>query len=86
MKIKELITDPVTRQLSHTKLWANIGMAAMTFVFIRMGIDGSMTEGMMLVYGGIFGVSAGASKFLSLKMGHKAEECDDKPSEKPKDK
>lgn len=82
MKILDLITDSTTGQISHTKLWQNIGMLALTVVFIKMGFAGGMTDMVMLVYGSIVAGSATASKFLSMKMGQKPPAISEKTEDK----
>lgn len=43
--LKDLVRSPVDPQkASHTKLWSNIGMAAMTAVFLYWGFKGILTE------------------------------------------
>lgn len=76
MRILDIITDSTTGQLSHSKIWNNIGMLALTVVFLKIGWTGIITEGIMLVYGSIVAGSAVASKFLSMKMGQKPESQD----------
>ena len=66
MNWKELITDP-NGTLSHTKIWSNIGMAAITITFIV----GSYTHGpsteLMLTYGSIVVAGRISSKYLDTK-------------------
>ncbi|MBI5816701.1 MAG: hypothetical protein HZB29_13950 [Nitrospinae bacterium] len=69
MPIKDLVTDPGTGQMSHTKLWANIAYASSTGAFVYTVIIGSATADIWLIYLGIVGASATASKFLSLRYG-----------------
>lgn len=69
MKINDLITDVGTGQMSHTKLWANVAYAASTAWLSGMAFNGDLGADLLLIYLGIVGASATASKFLSLKYG-----------------
>lgn len=52
MKLSSLISNPVTGEISHTKVWANIACAAATVKFIL--IDNPPTE-IWLAYLGMVG-------------------------------
>lgn len=69
LKMKDLVTDHATGGMSHTKVWANIAYAAATVAFLYDVYDGGADDMIWLVYLGSVGVSATASKFLSLKYG-----------------
>lgn len=77
MDAKELITDAGTGLLSHTKLWQNIAYLTATGAFIYMAYAGTASAEIWLVYLGVIGASATASKFLSMRYGVKCDE--DKP-------
>lgn len=47
-----LIANPVTNQISHTKLWANIAGATMTYKFATVA---DAPEWLWLAYGGMIG-------------------------------
>ena len=65
----ELITDPTTGRLSHSRLWSNIGSGAATVVFVQIGWSGTVSgEIFGLFLAGICGHAA-VSKLLSLKYG-----------------
>jgi len=68
---RQFITDAGTGQLSHTKLWANIAYASATGAFLYAVYAGTATADIWLVYLGVVGASATASKYLSLKFGSK---------------
>lgn len=73
MKCRDLITDIGTGQMSHTKLWANVAYAASTVWLSGIAFSGDLTADLLLIYLGIVGASATASKFLSLKYGDKSD-------------
>ena len=51
--LRDLVTDERTGRLRETKLWSNIGKAAMTFAFILVTVRGAGTEWLWLMYGGV---------------------------------
>lgn len=68
--LKGLITsraDP--DKLSHTKLWSNIGMAAMTANFIYMGVYNNLTEWYAWIYATVVVAPSLASKLIALRWG-----------------
>lgn len=71
MKLSDLVRDPGTGMLSHTKLWANVGYAVLSWAFVADALQGHLTDMKMLVFGGVFGLSATASKWLSMRFGGK---------------
>lgn len=73
MKCRDLITDIGTGQMSHTKLWANVAYAASTIWLSGIAFNGKLSADLLLIYLGIVGASATASKFLSLKYGDKSD-------------
>lgn len=73
MKLSDLVKDPGTGMLSHTKLWANIGYAALTVAFLADAFGGHLTDMKILAYGAVVTGSAVASKFLSMRYGNKGE-------------
>lgn len=49
--LKDLICSPVEPgKASHTRLWSNIGMAAMTAVFLWYGFTSALPEWYVWVY------------------------------------
>nr|DAO34762.1 MAG TPA: Protein of unknown function (DUF2644) [Caudoviricetes sp.] len=48
---KDLVTSPIEPNIaSHTKFWSNIGMAAMTAVFLWYGFSNTLPEWYVWVY------------------------------------
>lgn len=72
MKLSDCLCDAGTKQLSHTKFWANVGYLAMTTAFLRQAWLHGLTDMLLLTYGAIFTGSAALSKFLSLRLGKTA--------------
>lgn len=73
MKWRDLIIDAGTGQVSHTKLWANTAYAISTAAIGWAAYDHELTGDLLLIYLGVVGASATASKFLSLRYGRAAE-------------
>lgn len=69
MNWRDIITDAGTQQVSHTKLWANIAYLTATIAIGWAAYKGSLSADLLLIYLGIVGASATASKFLSLRYG-----------------
>jgi len=68
MRLSDLIVDPGTGMLSHTKLWTHIAYATVTATFLHMSVSGNPPGlDLWLVYLGIVGGHGLVSKFLSLK-------------------
>lgn len=77
MKIGHLFIDSRDNKLSHTKLWSNIGLLAMTVVFIHRGFNVNIAdmEMEMLVYGLVVTAPQLLSKFITMRFGsYKKEE------------
>lgn len=71
MNPTEMITDAGTGQTSHTKLWANVAYAVSTVAFVWQVYKGTAGYDIWLVYLGVVGASATASKWLSLRYAAK---------------
>lgn len=72
--LKDLVRSPVNPdKASHTKLWSNIGMAAMTYVFLRQGHAGTLTEWYMWAFAAVVAAPQLISKLISLRWGMSAE-------------
>lgn len=69
MKLADLVRDPGTGLLSHTKLWANIAYAAATAAFLKQAWAGTITSDIWLFYLGIVGAHSAISKFISMRYG-----------------
>jgi uncharacterized membrane protein HdeD (DUF308 family) len=65
----DLIRDAGTGMASHTKLWANAAYASGTASFLWGAFHGGQPGEIWIIYLGIVGASATASKFLSLRYG-----------------
>jgi hypothetical protein len=66
MSWKELITDP-NGSLSHTKIWSNIGMFALTVAFTWTSIKTGVTPELIVAYGGVVVFGRATSKYLDNK-------------------
>jgi hypothetical protein len=67
-KLSDLVTDDKTGRLRETKLWSNIGKAAMTFAFVVVTWRGAGTEWLWLTYGGVVVLHELGSKALNQKQ------------------
>ncbi|UDW09800.1 hypothetical protein [Escherichia phage 18-1-2] len=68
--LKDLVRSPVNpEKASHTKFWSNIGLAAMTAVFLDWGFKGTLTEWYMWVYAPTVAAPQLISKLISLRWG-----------------
>lgn len=75
MKLSDLVVDPGTNQLSHTKLWNNIVNAVITYVVIDLHLQGKLGLEWVLVYAAVVGTVGVASKLVSLRWGVPAQEA-----------
>ena len=72
--LKDLVRSPVNpEKASHTKFWSNIGLAAMTAVFLDLGFKGTLTEWYMWVYAPTVAAPQLISKLISLRWGVEAQ-------------
>lgn len=81
---KDLITpEGVDQRVSHTRLWSNIGMAAMTAVFLRMGFFTAIPEWYAWIYATVVVAPNLVSKLITLRWGiaMKEDSEEKKPSE-----
>lgn len=69
MKLADLIRAPGTTRMSHTRLWANVAYATATGCIVWQAYQGKLDAELLLVYLGVVGASATASKYLSAKFG-----------------
>ncbi len=66
--LRDLVTDERTGRLRETKLWSNIGKAAMTFAFMLVVARGAGTEWLWLTYGGVVVLHELGSKVLNQQQ------------------
>lgn len=67
MKFRDLICDP-DGSLSHTKVWSNIGFAAMTAAFVKTAALGDLTPELLLAYGAVLTAHHQISNYLGKKF------------------
>lgn len=49
--LKDLVTSVAEPdKASHTKFWSNIGMLAMTIIFVHQGINGTLQDWYVWIY------------------------------------
>ena len=65
--VSDLVTHEATGRLSETKLWSNIGKAAMTFGFVWVVVHGSSSEFLWATYGGVVVLHAMGNRFMDGK-------------------
>lgn len=69
MKLSDLIVDPATGQLSHTKLWNNVVNLVITCIVLDLHRQDRLGLDWVLVYAAIVGTVGVASKLVSLRWG-----------------
>lgn len=65
MRLSELISNPDSGRLSHTKLWANIACATASGMFIYQGVKATLTSETWLVYLGLVGGYSAALRLIA---------------------
>lgn len=66
--ILDLITDPGTNQLSHTKIWTNIAYLVATIAFVKITFSSDEPDlTLWLLYLCVIGGHSSLSKLISLK-------------------
>jgi hypothetical protein len=73
MMLRDLIVDPGTGQLSHTKVWSNIAYLTTTAAFGLQAWTGTLDAEIWLIYLGVVGAHGSISKWISLKYGGRDE-------------
>lgn len=63
------VRDDKTGAVSHTKLWANVGYAAMTAVFLRLGWTGHVDAWFLFAYGSVVSGSHIAANLVNRRYG-----------------
>jgi hypothetical protein len=66
--LMDLLTDERTGRLRETKLWSNIGKAAMTFAFAVVTWRGAGTEWLWAMYGGVVVLHELGAKYLNQQQ------------------
>lgn len=66
--LRDLVTDDQTGRLRETKLWSNIGKAAMTIAFARATWAGAGTEWLWLTYGSVVVLHELGAKWLNQRQ------------------
>ncbi|EEG08973.1 hypothetical protein [Pseudogulbenkiania ferrooxidans] len=67
MHLADLITNPATGRLSHSKLWANIACASATGMFVYQGVAGTLTAETWLIYLGVVGGYSAARSWIATR-------------------
>lgn len=68
--ILDLVTDPKTGQLSHSKVWTNIAYATVTALFINQSLSDNPPDiWLWIAYMGTVGGVGAFSKLMSMKYG-----------------
>jgi hypothetical protein len=79
--LKDLITpEGIDQKVSHTRLWSNIGMAAMTAVFLRMGFFTAIPEWYAWIYATVVVAPNLVSKLITLRWGIAIKDDEEKKS------
>ncbi|AAQ59819.1 hypothetical protein [Chromobacterium violaceum] len=71
MGLADLIQNPATGRLSHSKLWANVACAAATGMFVYQGVAGTLTADVWLIYLGVVGGYSAARSWIATKRDSK---------------
>lgn len=71
--------DP--NKVSQAKLWSNVGMLAMTVVFLHMGYTSTLPEWYAWIYAPSVACPQLISKFIALRWGHGCQHLDNGYSE-----
>lgn len=72
MHIKDLICNPVTDRISHSKVWANVACAAATYKFLTEPAESEI----WFAYLGLVGGYAAARRWIAHKDDKKEETND----------
>ncbi|MCD0491390.1 hypothetical protein [Chromobacterium violaceum] len=67
MTLGDLIKNPATGRLSHSKLWANIACAVGSGMFIYQGVAGTLSYEIWLVYMGSVGGYSAARSWIATR-------------------
>ena len=69
MRLSDLVTNPASGRLSHSKLWANIAYASATGMFVYQGVAGVLTAETWLIYLGAVGGYSAARSWIATRRG-----------------
>lgn len=71
MKLSSLICSAGSGDISLTKLWANIAYLCATFAFVwgTVTVPGGVSADKWLIFLGVVGGHAAASKWIAMKYG-----------------
>lgn len=69
MRLSDLISNPNTGRMSHTRLWANIACATATGMFIYQGVKATLTTEAWLIYLGLVGGYSAALHLIEAWLG-----------------
>lgn len=67
MHPSDLVTNPATGRLSHSKLWANVACGAATGLFVYQGLQGTLDADVWLVYLGVVGGYSAARSWIATR-------------------
>ncbi|BAK76473.1 hypothetical protein NH8B_2087 [Pseudogulbenkiania sp. NH8B] len=67
MHLSDLVTNPATGRLSHTKLWANVACASATGLFVYQGVQGTLGADVWLTYLGTLGCYSAARSWIATR-------------------
>lgn len=65
MRPSDLISNPYSGRMSHTKLWANVACATATGMFVYQGAQGTLSAEVWLIYLGLVGGYAAALRLIA---------------------
>ncbi|MXR36726.1 hypothetical protein [Craterilacuibacter sinensis] len=69
MRLSDLISNPDTGRMSHTKLWANVACATATGMFVYQGMHNTLSTDTWLIYLGLVGGYAAALRLIAAWRG-----------------
>lgn len=76
---RDLFTDHHSGKLRETMIWSNIGKATITGAFVFETVHGSLTEWLVMAYGGLVILHETTARFMNQRQ-----QGLDKSKEEPK--
>ena len=76
--LSDLVINHVTGRLSHTKTWANVAYAVVTWIVIHQELHSKLSDEMIGIYLGVVALHTVSSKMVSIKGGTDTGEADAK--------